>query len=385
MSVFRIRDPKKRPPRKNTFSSNLSTIHQQQVKDFSKRRESLMGASAKLEDINKRIKELESEECKTLDQLKELSSLHDETVALTSHIRQLETCSDMMDYYYATSDIITQYDELENNPSKGKVTITDFFRDYSTDNTDEKRHSRTACNKRELLEKYLEATRPDYFKDIQDDDFAYCDTCDKEMVIKKEHGTFVCTHCGRTNEVLVDGEAGKVTIPDGLKYSIYQRKNHFREWLNQIQAKETTEIPEDVFDLILVELNKIHFQNLADLNPTIIRNILKKLNLSKYYENVFHIIYRLNGLQPPTLSRDIEEKLLQYFKQIEEPFRLFKKKGRKNILRYSYILYKLCELLELDDFLRCFRLLKNRNKLMEQDIVWAQICGWLHWEFIPSM
>ena len=38
------------------------------------------------------------------------------------------------------------------------------------------------------------------------------------------------------------------------KSSIYQRKNHFKEWLNQLQARETIEIPQDVIDKIILEL-----------------------------------------------------------------------------------------------------------------------------------
>jgi hypothetical protein len=96
-------------------------------------------------------------------------------------------------------------------------------------------------------------------------------------------------------------------------------------------------------------------------------------------------MYRLNGIQPPTLTREMEDRLLGYFKQIEEPFRMYKKKNRKNLLRYSYVLYKLCELMELDEFLPCFKLLKNRNKLMEQDVIWQSICNHLGWEFYPSL
>lgn len=339
---------------------------------------------AKLLDVEARLEELEAKECKDFDELRELTLLRDQCSSLKEQMTRVESCADMMDYYYMTCDIISKYDELETDPNLGKVTIDDFFRDYSNEEISSSRPAKTV-NKRELLEQYLEVTCPDYVRRQIEDSFSYCTTCDKEMVMKKDQATYICTFCGQTNSVLVDGEAGKVAIPDGQKYSVYQRKNHFKEWLNQIQAKETTDIPEEVLHLVLVELNKIRYNNLADLEPITVRNILKKLNLSKYYENVFHIIYRINGLQPPTLSREVEEKLLHLFKQIEEPFRLYKKKGRKNILRYSYILYKLCELLELDDFLRCFRLLKNRTKLMEQDTVWAAICKHLHWQFIASM
>lgn len=196
----------------------------------------------------------------------------------------------------------------------------------------------------------------------------------------------VCVECGQMENNIVECDINKNVLNDCYgKSSIYQRKNHFKEWLNQLQARETIEIPQDVIDKIILELKNNNITNLANIEITLIKKILKKLHLSKYYENAFHIIYLINGLQPPILTIHIEKKLTEYFKMIEEPFQIYKKKERKNILRYSYILYKLCELLELDEFLSCFSLLKNRNKLLEQDQIWKMICNHLNWEFIPSI
>ncbi|NBO20352.1 MAG: hypothetical protein EBV03_14250, partial [Proteobacteria bacterium] len=41
--------------------------------------------------------------------------------------------------------------------------------------------------------------------------------------------------------------------------------------------------------------------------------------------------------------------------------------------------------LELDELLPCFRLLKNRTKLKEQDVIWQSICNHLEWQYIPSI
>jgi hypothetical protein len=48
-------------------------------------------------------------------------------------------------------------------------------------------------------------------------------------------------------------------------------------------------------------------------------------------------------------------------------------------------MHKFFELLELDDYLVYFPLLKNREKLQEVDSTWKQICDHLNWEFIPSV
>ena len=121
------------------------------------------------------------------------------------------------------------------------------------------------------------------------------------------------------------------------------------------------------------------------MKQTKIREILKKLKLNKYYEHVPHIINRLNGQNAPVMSREIEEKLRYMFREIQPSFQKHCPEGRNNFLSYSYVLYKFCELLELDEYLSCFPLLKNRDKLYVQDKIWQKICEELKWEFIRSI
>ena len=85
------------------------------------------------------------------------------------------------------------------------------------------------------------------------------------------------------------------------------------------------------------------------------------------------------------MNRKTEEELRRMFKEIQVPFHKFCPKERKNFLSYSYVLHKFVQLLELDEFIPCFMLLKSREKLHQQDEIWKQICNYLNWEFIPSI
>lgn len=154
--------------------------------------------------------------------------------------------------------------------------------------------------------------------------------------------------------------------------------------MSQFQGKESTDIPEHVYDKILIELKKARSFDLNKIKVEDMRKILKKLGLNRYYEHIPHILTKI-GVPAPVMTRDVEEKLRQMFKDIQEPFTLYCPRRRKNFLSYSYTLHKFCELLELDDFLPCFPLLKSRDKLKEQDILWKTICTFLGWEFIPSI
>ena len=45
----------------------------------------------------------------------------------------------------------------------------------------------------------------------------------------------------------------------------------------------------------------------------------------------------------------------------------------------------MCELLERDEFLPFFPMLKDKVKRMEQDEIWKKICKELNWEYRPTI
>jgi hypothetical protein len=54
-------------------------------------------------------------------------------------------------------------------------------------------------------------------------------------------------------------------------------------------------------------------------------------------------------------------------------------------LNYYYTAYKLCELLGEEQYLEHFPMLKDKEKRIEQDVIWKKICEELDWEFIPTI
>ena len=128
-------------------------------------------------------------------------------------------------------------------------------------------------------------------------------------------------------------------------------------------------------------------RNLGSLKPDVVKRVLKRIGpeYTKYYEHVPHIICKLNGLPAPFINQKMEEKLRAMFKEIQEPFEKYRPDGRKNFLSYSYVLHKFFELLEMDDFLDCFPLLKDKNKLILHDEIFEKICKDLKWQFIKSV
>lgn len=155
--------------------------------------------------------------------------------------------------------------------------------------------------------------------------------------------------------------------------------------MSQVQGKETTDIPEEVYDAILLEIKKQRITNMATLDVGKVQQILRKLKMNRYYEHRAYIKYKLNGIAIPHLEPEVEDKLRNMFKMIQPVFLKYMPNSRKNFLSYSYVLHKMVQLLGKDEYLSNFPLLKSRDKLQQQDQIWKKICEDLGWTFIRSI
>lgn len=214
-----------------------------------------------------------------------------------------------------------------------------------------------------------------------------CGHCgQRERTVLLQDGLVFCKACHTVEYIIVDHEKPSYKDPPKeVAYFAYKRINHFNEWLSQVQGKETTDIPDEVYDKILLEIKKQKLNNMACLTRKKIKEILKKLKSNKYYEHSAHIIGRINGIPNPHFPPDLEERLRHMFCQIQVPFLKHAPPSRKNFLSYSYCLHKMCQLLDRDEYLDSFALLKSREKLIDQDKIWAKICAELGWTFYPSL
>jgi len=358
-------------------SQTLDKKHKEIVKTFQNDRNNKEKINDDLTIINNKITEMETYRAKfTLEELKVRAKLLNEKDELEIKKKDIDENFNEMDYYDKTGDLIIQYYELRNE-SKTQHKETKSILEFLGKKKVEK--SEGDMNRADLFDNYLkriEGTR------INIDDgskrIKYCEECNIEKILDYSVSAYVCQFCGDIEEIILDEDR---QIKD---YSPYRRINHFREWLNQFQAKQSPEIPEKIYKDIIIELNKNRITNLSDLNKKKMKIILKKLGYNDFYEHIHYIINKLSNLPPPKITRDMEKIFIKMFTKIEGPWEIYKQEGRKNFLSYSYVLYKFCELLELDHLLDCFTLHKDANKLMENDDIWKKICTHLNWEFISS-
>ncbi len=366
-----------------------------------------------IEAVNQQIGEyqkLKKDRVLTEDEINKSIELTDKKLNLQDHLLSLQHKYDEQNYLTNNSDILFRYYDLIENGNitaenivepKNPHSILNFFNKNRKPNAENKnddsqtnasvnalkRPEKNKMTKTSLLNTYLSNIDPSYVEDMPIQSLTQCRYCKSHNVaLLSNDGLLACQDCDAIEYVIIDHEKPSYKDPPKeISYFCYKRGNHLNEWISQIQGKETTEIPDEVYDKIYLEFKKQKITNMASLDPKKLRQILKKLELNKYYEHIPHIIFKMNGLSNPNLEPELEEKLRNMFKQVQGPFLQFSPKGRKNFLSYSYVLHKFFQLLEKDDYLPSVGLLKSRDKLMQQDLIWKKICDALHWEFIPSL
>lgn len=376
MSNFRIKKDKKKVEKPNRMKefSTLDKKHREKVKEFDNNTDVLKKCENEINEIKSEIKFIEDQKKYDNKNLTRKNKLFDKLDKLELKLIELRN-NDEMEYYNKTGDIICDYYKSRNivkKKVKSKSIVEYLNNKKKNDNENENSRSK-------LFEKYCQRTEGLRLKiDDGSNRIKYCKVCNIEKVLDIKKSSYICTQCGEMETVIIDEDN---TIKE---YSCYKRLSHFREWLTQFQAKESTDIDEDVYKDIVNELKKQRITDPKKLNRERMQKILFKLGYSHLYEHIPYIINKLSNIPPPKISPDIEKKFYNMFMMIQKPWELYKPKGRKNIISYSYIIYKFCELLELDNLLKYFPLLKSGKKLMEHDEIWKKFCKYLKWEFYPT-
>ena len=213
-----------------------------------------------------------------------------------------------------------------------------------------------------------------------------CLTCQIPMVIMGAGAIMGCTKCKQTH-TFIQATSSRIAYGEEVEFTSfsYRRENHFQEWLNCFQGKESTKVDQDIVDAVQAKCAELGLTDPKRIQIFHVREALKLLGLSKYYENQQQITTRISEETPPTMTPHQEEQVRNMFSAIIPFFEKHKPANRRNFLSYAYCLYKFCELMGWDQFLKCFSLLKGRDKLKKQDMIFKLICEDLDWEFIPSV
>jgi len=336
--------------------------------------------------------------------------IQDSIQIINEKIKQLKR--EKKNYYLNNSKYIFQYFEEMKNISSGK-SLNGSCNNYSNENGDkiksffnikkqdisdnifeiiEQKPSLIDDrykNSRNLYHKYWKNVKNEIFN-IQDYVLSadVCYSCrEGEMIPQDEEGILICNNnkCGKFIPYIVDScKPSNKEPPVEVSYTAYIRLNHFKEILSQFQAKETTQIPEEVIDAIRKRIKKERIYDIKEITYDKMREILRKLGLNKYFEHIQYI-NSIFGIKPPIMTEELHETLCVLFIEIQKPWAQFCPANRTNFFNYTYTLYQLCVLLGQTQYLPYIPLLKDRVKQIESDLIWKQICNYLNWAFYPTV
>jgi hypothetical protein len=286
-----------------------------------------------------------------------------------------------IDYYLDNSKYIFGYFEEKQKISECKTPIKTLHQFFNLEKSTED----YKCNNYNL--QYLKNIQePSSLQNTMVNVFVCKECCVGEMIQLDYEGVLICNNENCANQIMYLVEHEKSSYkepPKEVCFYAYKRINHFREILAQFQAKESTQIPDEIIKNIQKQIKKERI-NVATITNKKAKEILKKFGYNKYYEHIPFIKDKL-GIKPPIMSPELEDKLCSLFMEIQRPYAKYCPDDRVNFLNYYYTIYKLCELLDENEFLPYFPMLKDREKQIEQDEIWKKICKELNWEFVPTL
>lgn len=210
--------------------------------------------------------------------------------------------------------------------------------------------------------------------EINQDEFITCEGCNSTSVDSIE-GEYICSNCGYVYDTRLPG-IKDIEMPSRMKSS-YSLKTNIIYAINRFEGVDVT-IPDEEFDMIQHTLlkRKINFKFLQKEH---IYKVLKELKMTKYYDCINLILYRLNGTPIKKISHKTQE-ILNYHMELENVYQYIDK-NRINSLNIYFKLYKFCRLCKIDVTLDDFScMLKTEQKFAEHEEIWERICKYTNWD-----
>jgi len=313
---------------------------------------------------------------------------------LLKMLADIESQEEQNEYFLNSHSILMDYFN-ENNSSRVEPEIKFLNVKSNFKERQERQEHQDHQEQQEIVKNYYYANDKIYYENKKTKTIIVdcCEHCRVEIKENREKD-LICPQCGLVSGKIADG----ISYKDYENYGsmsvsfAYKRINYFTEWLNHIQAKEHVSVDSDTLNKIKLELHKERVLDSSKITHQKIKKILKSLKEPKLYDHIPAIISQICGVNPLHMPLEVVNKLKEMFVVIQEPFEMLKG-DRKNFFSYPYIIYKFCEILGLDEYLSYFQLLKSREKLIKQDVLWKKIIlhlmdnekvSGINWRFIAS-
>jgi hypothetical protein len=381
--------------------SSIENLHDEKMKSIIEQEECLNVKRDKVSFLKNKLKAIQNSN--NINKSNSIYEIKNEISKLENEIYKIENNHELLDYIDKAWEFLHDFKDHDTDFIKEENNFGNVSNPSNSGNSSNASNGNILnfinktgkTNKGEEYKKYydkciLDINVPSTSSDGNSSN-NYCKNCNEDnFEIDSKNGIIICTKCGNC-EQYIEYTSSNINYNDSTQLETisqpfsYQRKNHFKEWLNQLQGKEVTVIPDSVTTLILLEAKKERITDSDDITAERVKKYLKKLKLNKYYEHVPNLISKLTNRPPLIITTEFEKILLDLFDKIQQPFKKYCPENRKNFLSYSYTLHKFCQLLGKNEYLIYFPLLKSREKLFEQEKIWKGICSDLNWKFISSI
>ena len=217
--------------------------------------------------------------------------------------------------------------------------------------------------------------------------------CGYSSTIEAKTSEMICK-CGAVEKLLgVVFEDDQFFYQEGqrIKHGKYDPTKHCKFWVDRIQAKENTEIPDDLIKSIkkLILRDKIWHESLTCAD---VRMYLKELKKTKFNDHVPLIRKIITNIDPEQLT-DYELKLIyMYFNLVMQIFNKTKTEDISNSPYHPFFVYKIIEQIlkkpeervRKCNILSCIHL-QAPGTLINHDLIWAPICAQIpEFVYIPT-
>ncbi len=340
-----------------------------------------------------------------------LENLKNNRESLSHKINSIEMMTDYNRYIIDTQQIIEKYKEILNTPVKvsfiGKKSSTDTKKKadvvHQYLNSIGKYYNISASSP--IISHfshfpYLSSNR--YLNTLNSEDkyekYDKYDKCEKHETCECGFTEFdiiednikVCLSCGYQKECLIGVPSYKDMRRINVTKYTYDRRVHFKDCINQYQAKQNSTIEQEVYDKLEKEFQDNYIlidsphRNIKYKNVTKehISLFLRNLKYTKHYENVNLIHYNLTGIKPDNIAY-LEDVLLKDFDELTKAYDAIYKNNieRTNFINTQYVLYQLLKKHKHPCKKEDFVMLKTIERQQFHDTIMKTLFDYLGWNF----
>lgn len=336
----------------------------------------------KIHQYKERIKVIKNLLNNNCLQYRKIKELKEELDSLNKKISELETNNMLSEYICISQKIISEYMKILSVP----VNISFFGKRNESETA-------TTNQKDNLLSKFLEIAKKyipikTYKKETNKK--VVCECGSNEFSYSEN--TMTCENCGIENSLYTIQtnfkDIDRVNLSQKYKYS---KKVYFRDTVNRYEGKQNKKINKKVYDDIenwfikhnLLSEGDTEFKKHSKITKDHIYMALSETGNNLHYEDINLLHNQFTGIPCPDIS-SVREDLFEDFDKIMSAYDSIDV-DRVNSLNSQYILYQLLRRRKIKVNENDFGMLKTRDRLIEYDEIYVQLCLKLEWTFIPTI